>query len=356
MSLESSAALWRPHSQDDPDDPNHFVKMVGGRPDIVFDWKYDTNGKRRLIGNPNKPMRRLHELFGDYIRTTIRAMKDGNHSLILLPSSTAFVKGSNPLKNAAKHADGKFFYITDILEAYRRIDLKRLASCIVYIKGYAEYRLVCSLRQLGWDKTLIEVLREDWLFLPMLAFLESFCAGPRGEGLAVGGPLSPYLFNLYCEVYCDAALRRVCETYEITFTRYADDYVFSREKPICSEIRWELRRCINRGGFEVNHRKSRVLSREMGTVHVTKVGLHERPYVDVRQQSAKMTFPQKKRRKLHGMIKSYVEGHKDWPEKVSGFIAEFLYYFKKAGVPTKSDRKTFALCREFEREWAKYRK
>ena len=46
----------------------------------------------------------------------------------------------------------------------------------------------------------------------------------------------------------------------------------------------------------------------------------------------------------------------DWPEKVSGLVAEFLYYFKNVWPKTETDKKTFALCQAFEAEWAKYRK
>ncbi len=291
MERKEPAVLRRPRRNADEDSPLPLANTVGGRPHIDFSWKRDANGKRRLIGNPNKPMRKLHELFGRYLKAGIEAMGDDNHPLIRLPSSSAFVKGTNPLKNAERHRDGKFFYITDVKDAYPSVDLERLAALVVYVRRYHEYKLDFSLRALGQNPALAGELREDRLFPSVLAFLESFCSGPRGEGLAVGGPLSPYLFNLYCEVFSDQNLRRVCAKYGITFTRYADDNVFSRQKPIIGDIRRELRRCIDRAGFEVNHRKSRVLSREMGVVHVTKIGLRGDPSVPGKTI---LVFPKKK--------------------------------------------------------------
>ncbi len=45
----------------------------------------------------------------------------------------------------------------------------------------------------------------------------------------------------------------------------------------------------------------------------------------------------------------------DWPEKVSGLISEFMYYYKNVEQPTATDRKTFELCKEFENEWSRHR-
>ncbi|MBI4065621.1 hypothetical protein HY412_00300 [Candidatus Kaiserbacteria bacterium] len=299
-------------------------------------------------------MRKLHGLFSEYLRAGIRAMGDAdNYTLRKLHSSTAFVKGSNPLKNAQKHCEGKFFYIVDIRNAYPSVDLVRLTVLIVYVVKYSKYSADFSLSRLGQNALLVDELCGDPLFTSVHAFLESFCAGLHGIGLAVGGPLSPYLFNLYSEVFMDASLRRLCQKHDIAFTRYADDCVFSRGKPITKEMRRDIRTCITRAGFVINHRKSKVLCRAMGTVFVTKVGL-QAPSEDGSSCTAKLVFSQKKRRRLHGIIKSYLAMQMDWPEKVSGYVAEFVYYYKNVGEPTATDRKTFALCKEFEAEWSRH--
>ena len=101
----------------------------------------------------------------------------------------------------------------------------------------------------------------------------------------------------------------------------------------------------------MNHRKSKVLTIGQGAVFVTKVGLEQQEEQDV----ARIVFPQKKRRRLHGAIMSYLALQMDWPEKVSGLVAEFLYYYKKVPEKTASDKKTFRLCKDFEAEWARYR-
>lgn len=326
-----------------------FLGHVGGKPDLDFFWK-EIAGKRRLVGNPNKAMRVLHRLLGEHLMQSIRATHDNGYGVRKFPSATACVLKSNPTINAEKHRRGKFFYITDLKNAYPSVDLERLALIIVFLSEYAEYDLRMSLKFFLEDDRK-ELLKDDPLFQEILLLLQYHFAGLYGKGLAVGGPLSPYLMNLYCEVYLDSRLRRWCEKHNIVYTRYVDDLVFSSERIITTEQRKEVRRFIDEAGFAVNHRKSRVLTIEQGTIFVTKVGLEQQP----EQDNARIVFPQKKRRKLHGIIKSYLTMQMDWPEKVSGFVAEFLYYYKKVPQKTATDRKTFQLCKAFEAEWARYR-
>lgn len=340
-------------------DPFLLTKIVGGRPSMHFMWK-KIGEKRRLIGNPNKPMRKLQKYFEEYIKSSvIEIVGNAGWRLCKMPSATAFKKKCNHVENARKHQEGTFFYITDISGAYKSINLERLAMLIVYIKRYEIYQDVITLDGLALNISSTIYLKQDPLFVSVHAFLKTFCSGLHGEGLAVGGPVSPYLVNLYCEAFIDGQLRKICKAKEIQFTRYADDFVFSRAIPITSEIRKDLRFCICAGDVKINHRKSFVLSRKMGTVFVTKVGLssedeltlHDFPH----DKEAKLVFPQKKRRKLHGIIGSYLKMKMDWPAKVSGYVAEFLHHIRAVRSITSSDNKTFALCKIFESEWAKHK-
>ena len=329
--------------------PLLLLSMVSGIPTMDSFWR-EVGSKRRLISHPNKPTRKLHELFAQYLRSSIMRIEEHNGwRLHMLPSSFAFVKGSNPLLNAQEHNKGKFFYKTDIRDAYPSIDLKNLARLIVYIKKHDIYREEISLDALAMNSLSTMFLEADPLFAQVHAFLQIYCGGVRGIGLAVGGPISPYLMNLYCEAFVDGQIRKICERYEITYSRFADDFVFSRNKPIVGEIRKELRTCMYRAVLDVNHRKSFVLSREMGTVFVTKIGLLRG------NEKAVLVFPRKKRKKLHAIIWSYLHRQMDWPERVSGYVGEFLHYLKNV-EPTATDMKTFALCKAFEAEWAKYKK
>jgi len=151
------------------------------------------------------------------------------------------------------------------------------------------------------------------------------------------------------EAFIDVHLRRLCENNGLRYTRYVDDLVFSSDYFIGGNTRRTIRKVVERSGLLVNHRKSKNLTISMGAVFVTKIGLEESSATE-----ARVVFPQKKRRKLHGMLKSYLATpfQMDEPEKLSGYVSEFIYYYKTVPEHTLTDAKTFALCKRFEKLWA----
>lgn len=327
-------------------------KGLGGLPDIEFNWRefgYKEK-KRRLVGNPNEPMRIVHHRFEQWLKAVIKRIKDaGGFGVRIMPSAKACRPGCNPTMNARVHQKGRFFYKTDLKSAYPSLDLSQLAELITFLWLYEHERDNFSLKFFAGDLRRNKI-REYPEYGHILETLRIFFSGLGAKGIAVGGPASPYLMNLYCEVFLDSPVRYLIDRAEITYSRYVDDLVFSSQNPINSDMRREIRRRIELAHFEVNHQKSRVLALSQGVVSVTKVGLE---MVDG-SPVARLVYPQEKRRKLHAMIRTYLTEHKDWPEVVSGYIAEFLYYFKNVAVKTATDWKTFALCKDFEEEWKKY--
>jgi hypothetical protein len=355
-------------------------------PSIHFKWGYPKEkngvklppklrGKRRLIGHPNNAMRKLHELFEVKLRQALDDMGEDGKWLRILPSATGCVKNGNPLKNSEKHIHGEFSFITDFKDAYPSVDVERLALLLTFIFRYSEYGVTYTLDNFAHSELAHFQIRQDPLFKHMHGFVVFAFAGLLGRGLAVGGPLSPLLLNLYCEVFLDSRLRRyfykkynmLTPSRNVVYTRYVDDLVFSRGTPIGEGIRSDIRQFIEDAGFMVNHLKSHVRWRAKGTIFITKIGMHE-PEADVKVTSdeetykepnpAILVFPQKKRRRIHGIIQSYLEGYKwnDSPEIIRGIIAEFIHYYKHVVTPTKTDEKTLALCKEFEKVSAPYRK
>jgi hypothetical protein len=72
-------------------------------------------------------------------------------------------------------------------------------------------------------------------------------------------------------------------------------------------------------------------------------------------------FPKKKRCRLEGVLQTYLRDPVlvDYPEVITGLAAEFLHYYRlvttdpsdenKKVEPSQSDKRTFALCKEFEK-------
>ncbi len=329
-------------------------------------------------------MRRLHDIFKIELDAAIERMgKKGTYSLRHLPSATGCVKGSNPLLNAKRHEKSEFFYVTDLKEAYPSLDLHRLTTLLVFIfnyERYSDYRV----HQLSQNESLQFELNCDPLFEKMFAFVMIAFAGPigpKGNGLAVGGPLSPLLLNLYCEVYIDKRLVYHFNKYEdrqrperaVIYTRFVDDLTFSRGFPIDKKICDYIRRVVNEAGFELNNWKTQFGQRTKQTVFITKIGLRADPSTLITEeeitpeteflptQPSILTFSGKKRRELRNIIQSFFalasapQGKtamywNDQPEKIRGMIGEFVQYYRHVGSPTKSDWALRRLCREFEKE------
>lgn len=307
----------------------------------------DGKVKVRHIGAPNRSMHKLHTLFQKFMEDA--CAKGGNELSRLknLPSSAAFVKGKNTLDNVIAHQESQYFYIVDIAKAYDSVNTDLFVVMLVAILKYDTHRalfdeFIRKLAKFGtFDEELLYPILEDPLAGHMQKFVGMFCKGLHG-GLVTGAPSSPYLFNLYCEILIDRSLRYECKCYDgrrILYSRYADDLVFSDAHPIWPRIRKELRKRITSSGLALNHRKAKVLYKKQGTVFVTKTGIKE---------DEGICFSSKKRRHLHGIIRHFfVNGHVT-PEVVAGHIAHFKEYFGRV-TPTKSDLKTWKLCKEFER-------
>ena len=325
-----------------------LTENLGGIPGFNF-RKMEIGGKMKNICVPNKYMRELQSRFLSDLKDRVHAQK-GNDFFALrkLLSATGSVKGTNSIVNAQKHMGSNYFYITDLVKAFPNIDLERLAALLIYIYKANYYRIEFDIRYIGQN---YQRLFDDEDFQQTLVFLKRYLAGQYQQGLAIGGPASPYLLNIYMEAYLDVHLRRFCENNDkIVYTRYVDDLVFSRPVGfIGKDTRKAIRSIIERVGLKINHRKSKVLWFDIGQVAITKTILSKS------EDEVKLKYPQEKRRKLHGMIGSYLHMQMDHPEVVSGHIAGFLHYYKNVKKPTRTDEKTFSLCKRFEEAWTPYK-
>lgn len=353
---------WNPFSLID----NSLINQrTGELPSFEFTWE-QVGKKRREIAKPDRRMRKLHARFKHLLMQGVEVMNPQDKSrLLTLPSSRACRVGDNPVKNALEHAESEYFYITDFKDAYKMIDKRALSALLVYIFRYSYYRheLGYHLYDLGRYLPTMEEIEQDPMFSTWESFVELAFGGSRGEGVVLGGNLSPLIFNMYCEVFLDDRLRgylqkladKTLPETAFVYTRYIDDLVFSRRLPIGSSTRKGLRRHIENAGFPISHKKSKVLIRSKGTIFVTKVGLTtpepfdpEKDEVDTKKVMSVLTFPRNKRRRLEHLIKSFLNGWGARPEVIAGFAAEFIYHMKTVVRLTSKDKHLMDLCKEFE--------
>lgn len=301
--------------------------------------------KRRFIGAPNDSARELHKLFRVQIQ---KACRKHNLGRFLVPkSATAFTCGSSPLKNVFRHRRGQHFYVVDLSNAYGHVDMDLLTLILVGILNYEDhfenFNDFLHMSSFGSvERFVLNDLRSDPLYFRLKKFLDIFCRDPKTQGLITGGPISPFLFNLFYEAVLDCNLRSICGA-DVVYTRYADDLVFSCvRRPIWSEMRKKIRQAIEVTGGVVNHKKSRVLDCRKGVVFVTGFGVGGH---------GQIVFPKEKRTKLQGMLRTVLHQPGTIESSViHGHIAHFREYL---GVvePTSSDQKLLNLIVHFESQF-----
>ncbi len=110
-------------------------------------------------------------------------------------------------------------------------------------------------------------------------------------GLPQGAPTSPRLSNLV-NYLLDVRLSNFAELRKGHYTRYADDITFSFPKDYPRRVRGvvqKVRRVLKRHGYQLNHKKTRILRR------------HQRQCVTGLVVNDKVQIPRKQRRRLRAI-------------------------------------------------------
>jgi RNA-directed DNA polymerase len=266
---------------------DNFVETLPGIPSFETFVKLDINPlggncKFRTCNKPNEPMSILHQRLTYYLRSL----------RVPLPFATGFKKGNSAVKNVKIHSNNRYFYITDIQNAFQNVKGERLAL------------ILC-----GLDPALIRQEKE------VLAFLEKYCLNPEG-GLIVGAPASPDLFNIYTAILLDLPLGYLCRKYGIIYTRYSDDLTFSSSKVrIGKRKRRAIRETIEAAGFMVHHRKSKVLDLKKGPIKINGIGL---------EYGGRIFLPRKYLRKINGLLERAIRKGDVNPNKIHGMMGVFI--------------------------------
>jgi len=144
-------------------------------------------------------------------------------------SATGFCKGKNILDNARRHRDNRFFLCMDI---------ENFFPSISYAKVYTVFKTV------GYNPHVSHILA-------------SICTC-KGK-LPQGGVTSPYLSNIIC-MRLDHRVSGYVGKRNVTYTRYADDMVFSSlTSSRLVGIKRFVVEILRQEGFELNKSKTRFL-------------------------------------------------------------------------------------------------
>lgn len=197
--------------------------------------------KWRTVYDPNEAMRVIQTRFRMYLR--------GFH--FFLPSATA-IPGFNPRMNVARHAHNRFFYLTDLKNAYQGVSLEQWVDILASLDPET-------------DRRELEEASRRFLFVTNRDGLV--------RGLVTGGLVSVEVFNIYAGVVLDRPLRALAVRHGLVYTRFLDDLTFSAQSPIGEKKRRQIRDVICGAGFTPNHRKSLIQDLESGPLVITGIGL-----------------------------------------------------------------------------------
>lgn len=220
-----------------------------------------THNKKQLREqfNPNNDLRKIHKFAINAIQQQLPSIST------TFASATGFVKRGGINRHFQRHVNqmgyfNQYWFVTDISKAYASVKTDILNEILLnlfwknpnpYEQGSEDWYLLEELLRTMPFKRYSQFSKMD-----LKTYLEDFFLNPRTkQGLAEGFPSSPLLFNLYAEIVLDKSLRIWCEEQEVTYSRFADDLIFSSDKPIGRVKRKDIKKIIA-GFFSINQSKT----------------------------------------------------------------------------------------------------
>lgn len=141
-----------------------------------------------------------------------------------------FVKGRSAISGAAVHCGAEWIYSVDIKDFFPSTPIQKISASLQEI-GYSEH---------GAD---------------IIAKLCSY----KGY-LSQGSPASPVLSNLVFKK-TDHTLIAIARKYNLRYTRYADDIVFSGKEEIPEGVFNEIKSIVSSDGWTLSEKKERLVKR-----------------------------------------------------------------------------------------------
>jgi len=182
------------------------------------------DGSKREICEPSSELRRLQKA----VLTTIKTPKVSGFC-------TAYETGSSVKKNAQKHQNAAHVLHIDIKDFFPSITKKMFMD--IY-KPLVCYHFYCK----NWETCeKCAAAKNLWRIVSL------------NGGLPIGASTSPFIGN---RVMATADIELASLDKSLTYTRYADDMVFSSKKPISADFIQKVEAIINKHGFEINHKKT----------------------------------------------------------------------------------------------------
>jgi len=208
------------------------------------------NRASREISVPSRPLRWVQTWIHDNILSGVPVSSQ----------SYAYHRGSTIMACAQRHAGARWLVKIDIRSFFPSIN---------------EHQIYAVFRSLGFGALISFEMARICTRVPLSTKLQwQYDRRPMGSGipgyesyfaggLPIGAPTSPALSNLYMRPF-DVAMQAFCISQGITYTRYADDLIFSTERVTfdrraASRLIAHCRAALRDHGLRANDRKTSVV-------------------------------------------------------------------------------------------------
>nr|WP_240159403.1 reverse transcriptase family protein [Burkholderia sp. Ax-1724] len=198
-----------------------FVGTLAKRPARYYRvFEIRTGKKVRLIQAPKVALKLIQRWIGGNLACSVR----------YLDSTFGFVPGRSHIDAAARHCKADWAYSVDIKDFFRTTSATRVRAALIKL-GYGDYAADLAVA---------------------LTCYEGF--------LAQGAPSSPVLSNLVFQEF-DRLLEELACELNLTFTRYADDIVFSGSGTPAPELKDRVKSIIESGDWKIAEKKEKLFQK-----------------------------------------------------------------------------------------------
>lgn len=211
-------------------------------------WMRKRSGGYRMISAPDKDLQAIQSTIYSRILSSVT---------IVHPAAVGFRCGRSVVDNAAPHLGKRYVLKMDIHDFFGSIRSPRVRQ---------------TFKKIGYPENVSKVLG-------------ALCCLHRH--LPQGAPTSPALSNIV-GYEMDRKLAALAAEYGLTYTRYADDLIFSGDVFPKEQIIPQVKRIIRDEKFEPNHKKTHFMNQSSRKI-ITGVSV---------ASGVKLTIPKSKKREI----------------------------------------------------------
>lgn len=197
------------------------------------------------------------------------------------------------VRHARVHSHSRFVFLIDLEDAFTSVPISKLKTILE--KG------LCHLNTKGSPQTVAELILENTTFQ---------------NTLPQGAPTSPFLFYLVMtEGGLFSEIQSLC-SHRWKTSCYVDNIVISGPKPPSSKTMKQIFDIIEKHGFKVNKRKTRLVDCRQGAVLICGVNVNN---------DGEIRLPKRKVREIRGRIyRATFNPTPDTIRQIQGLVGGFL--------------------------------